>query len=89
MTHNLKEKCSSAVWEKIIKKHQSFGSETQFPFKHVTDASFLAFGKKKKTNTIKKKISAMHIFCSDKTADLHRPESAEQPHCQGKGNAYI
>lgn len=47
MTHNLKEKCSSAVWEKIIKKHQSFGSETQFPFKHVTDASFLAFGKKK------------------------------------------
>lgn len=37
-----------AVWEKIIKKHQSFGSETQFPFKHVTDASFLAFGKKKK-----------------------------------------
>lgn len=44
-----------AVWEKIIKKHQSFGSETQFPFKHVTDASFLAFGKKKKKNTIKKK----------------------------------
>lgn len=82
MTRNLKEKCSSAVLygKKIIKKHQSFGSETQFPFKHVTDASFLAFGKKK-PNTIKKKISAMHIFCSDKTADLHRPESAEQPDC--------
>lgn len=51
MTRNLKEKCSSAVLygKKIIKKHQSFGSETQFPFKHVTDASFLAFGKKNPT----------------------------------------
>lgn len=57
MTCNLKEKCSSTVLygKKIIKKYQSFGSETQFPFKHVTDASFLAFGGKKKKNTIKKK----------------------------------
>lgn len=44
-----------AVWEKIIKRHQSFGSETQFPFKLATDASFLAFGGKKIKNTIKKK----------------------------------
>lgn len=56
MTRNLKEKCSSAVLygKKIIKKHQSFGSETQFPFKHVTDASFLAFGKKNPTQSRKK-----------------------------------
>lgn len=44
-----------AIREKIIKKHQSFGSETQFPFKHVTDASFLAFGKKKKKKDNKEK----------------------------------
>lgn len=82
MTSNLKEKMFQcyAVWEKIIKKHQSFGSETQFPFKHVTDASFLAFGRTEKKHN-KEKISAMHIFCSDKTADLQRPESAEQPNC--------
>lgn len=57
---------------KIIKKHQSFGSETQFPLKHVTDASFLALGKKnnQKTNTTREKISTMHIFCSDKTLQI-------------------
>lgn len=54
---------------KKSKKHQSFGSETQFPVKHVTDASFLALGKEKKKDT-KEKIPTMHIFYSDKTADL-------------------
>lgn len=51
---------------KIIKKHQSFGSETQFPLKHVTDASFRALGKKH----TEEKISTMHIFCSDKTLQI-------------------
>lgn len=70
MTRNLKEKCSSAaLYGKKSKKHQSFGSETQFPVKHVTDASFLALGKEKKKDT-KEKIPTMHIFYSDKTADL-------------------
>ena len=37
---------------KIIQKHQSFGSETQFPLKHVTGASSLALGREdcEKTN---------------------------------------
>lgn len=52
---------------KIIKKHQSFGSESQFPLKHVTDASLLALGKKKKRQ---EKISTMHIFCGDKALQI-------------------